>query len=290
MSTVIKNRQGKVIINGASQEKWLSFLYQSVPGRVLLKGLTKPVVSKAAGAFMNSKLSTGLISGFIKKNHIQMSDYETCRYQSYNEFFTRKIKKGKRIIDERSNSFISPCDAKLSVYKINETNAFHIKNSVYTIKDLLNGDPIYQEFQDGYCLIFRLTVDDYHRYSYFDDGRKGRNTFVPGELHTVNPIALAHCNIYKRNCREYSILETKNFGTVAQIEVGAMMVGKIKNHHEEYSFKRGEEKGMFEFGGSTIVLLMKKDSVIIDSDIVKNSVAHIETVVKLGEKIGYKMK
>ena len=68
-----------------------------------------------------------------------------------------------------------------------------------------------------------------------------------------------------------------------------MMVGKIKNFHGKHEFKRGEEKGMFEFGGSTIILLLKKDSVLIDSDIVKNTENGIETAVKMGEKIGVRI-
>ena len=85
---------------------------------------------------------------------------------------------------------------------------------------------------------------------------------------------------------EYTVLETENFGTVVQVEVGAMMVGRIVNHHGTHSFQRGEEKGMFEFGGSTTVLLVKKDQLKVDQDILENSKENIETVVKLGEKIG----
>jgi phosphatidylserine decarboxylase len=81
-------------------------------------------------------------------------------------------------------------------------------------------------------------------------------------------------------------METENFGKVIQVEVGAMCVGKIKNLHQEHSFSRGEEKGMFEFGGSTIVLLVKNDVVRIDEDLLSNTAQGIETVVKMGEKIG----
>lgn len=65
------------------------------------------------------------------------------------------------------------------------------------------------------------------------------------------------------------------------------MVGKICNH-ELLSFQRGQEKGYFEFGGSTIVLLLKKDIVDIDMDIIKNSSTYDETKVLMGEKIGVK--
>ena len=141
------------------------------------------------------------------------------------------------------------------------------------------------EFIGGNLLIFRLTVDDYHRYSYPASGKKGKNIHIKGVFHTVNPIALEKYNFYKRNSREYTVLDTIEFGKMIMVEVGAIMVGKIKNHHQEYEFKRGEEKGYFEFGGSTIVLITK-DNIKIDDDIISNTNNGDESIVKLGEKVG----
>ena len=108
-------------------------------------------------------------------------------------------------------------------------------------------------------------------------------------LHTVNPIALERYNIYKQNSREFTVLHTENFGDVVQVEIGAMMVGRICNHQETGSFRRGQEKGMFEFGGSTVVLLFEKDKICLNDDILRNSASGIETVVKFGSSIGYKI-
>jgi phosphatidylserine decarboxylase len=176
----------------------------------------------------------------------------------------------------------------LSVYKINKDSTFKIKDSYYTISDLLDGNEIYKDYINGLCLIFRLSVDDYHRYCYIDNGNKSKNTFIKGELHTVQPIALEKYNIYKRNSRVYTILHTENFNDVIQVEVGALIVGKIVNYLQEYSFKKGEEKGMFEFGGSTIVLLVKENIVNIDEEIIENTMRGLETIVKYGERIGVK--
>ena len=81
-------------------------------------------------------------------------------------------------------------------------------------------------------------------------------------------------------------MHTRAFGDVIAMEVGALLVGKIVNHHGPASVRRGQEKGYFQFGGSTVVLLMKKDTAILDGDILENSRNGIETVVKFGEKIG----
>ena len=66
------------------------------------------------------------------------------------------------------------------------------------------------------------------------------------------------------------------------------MIGRIKNYHENYEFTKGEEKGMFLFGGSTIVLLIEKNKVEINKNILENTKSGYETIVKMGEKIGTK--
>ena len=268
--------------------KSLSFLYHTSIGRNCLKLLVKPSVSKIAGRFLSTKFSSIIIKNFVKKNRIDMSEYEQRKFSSYNDFFTRKVREGKRNIDKDKNAFISPCDSKLSAYIISDTSTFKIKDSYYTTKDLLDGNEIYKDYVGGLCLIFRLAVDDYHRYCYIDTGSKSGNVYIPGEFHTVQPIALENYNIYKRNSREYTILHTENFDDIIQIEVGALLVGKSVNLHEHHLFKKGDEKGMFEFGGSTIVLLLKKNTVIIDEEILKNTENGLETIVKYGERIGSK--
>lgn len=286
---MIKTRDGRVIVTNEKQNRLLKRLYGSAGGRVLLKLLTAPLLSRAVGAFMDSPLSKPMIKSFIRANNIDTSQYIMTGISSYNDFFTRKIKPSARPFDMKPESLVSPCDSKLSAYRISGKSVFKIKDSYYRVSDMLENSALAEKYKGGLCLIFRLEVDDYHRYCYPDDGCKTKNVFIPGVLHTVNPIALEHYNFYKRNCREYTVLHTENFGDIVQIEVGAMMVGRIANHHQECSFRRGQEKGMFLFGGSTIVLLLEKDKAVIDSDIMKNTADGYETVVKCGEKIGKRM-
>lgn len=286
---MIKNRNGNIIESNHKQNNILRFLYNNAFSRILLKLLTAPAVSKIIGIFMDSAFSIPIIKPFVKNNNINLSEYKPKKFTSYNDFFTRKIKPEKRPVDYRKSSLISPCDSKLTVYKINENSIFRIKDSYYKTSDLIQNKFIAERYRNGYCLIFRLCVDDYHRYCYIDNGIKTENVFINGELHTVNPIALDKYNIYKRNCREFTMLHTENFGDVIQTEVGAMLVGRIKNYHKHiYCFSKGEEKGLFEFGGSTIVLLFENGMIDIDRDILENSVQGIETAVKYGETIGKK--
>ena len=138
-------------------------------------------------------------------------------------------------------------------------------------------------------MIFRLTVDDYHHYCYVADGRKSANVTLPGVFHTVNPAANDVYPIYKENAREYTLLKTKQFGTILMMEVGAMMVGKITNLHKNpATVKKGQEKGNFEFGGSTIILLIQPGKVRIDYDLIENTILCLDENEIMGlEVIAY---
>jgi len=264
-----------------------TFLYNTLIGRCILKVLTRPFVSRLAGKYMDSSLSASGIKSFIRKNNIDMSDYAERKYKSFNDFFTREIKKDARSIDMTPTSFISPCDGKISAYTISDDSSFEIKGSIYTVDELFENKSIKNAYSGGIMIVIRLTVTDYHRYMYPDSGYKEGNIYIPGIFHTVQPIAQTRYKIYKTNSREYTILHTDNFGDVIQMEVGAMMVGKILNYHSDHHFSRGEEKGRFEFGGSTVVLMVKKDTVNLNENIPLDSDEEIN--VKQGEKIGTKI-
>lgn len=284
---IVVDRLGNIVTNGESQNNLLKKLYGTFLGRCALKVLVCRFVSNIGGWYMSSSLSKRRINSFVKANQIDMSQYEQRDYVSYNDFFTRKILDGKRpfLIDD--NVLISPADSKLSCYKVSADSHFMIKNTVYSLADLLDDEKLANDYLNGYCMIFRLTVDDYHRYSFIDDGRIIKSKYIPGKFHTVNPIANDYYPIYKQNSRNYTVIESKNFGLMIQMEVGAMMVGKIVNHDKKYCLK-GEEKGYFEFGGSTVIILLKENQAVIDNDILENTSKNKETVVKLGETIGRK--
>ncbi len=265
----------------------LRFLYHTVPGRVVLKILSSRGISKLCGKFLDSPLSRPMISGFIKKHQILLSEYVFDEFHDFNAFFSREIKPELRPISNAPDALISPCDGLLSAYHITDGLVLPIKQSSYTISELLDGDSIAACYRDGICLVFRLCVNHYHRYCYLDDGSKGDNHPIAGKLHTVRPIALAELPVFVQNCREYTIMETAHFGTVTQIEVGAMLVGKIQNHHGPGTFVRGQEKGMFLYGGSTIVLLLEKGRASLSESIFSNTEQGLETPVQMGQILGF---
>ena len=292
-----RDLNGNEFNNNTFQDKLLRHIYSSPVGRAIIKLLTYDVVSCIAGAFLNSRLSRVLIRPFIKSNNIDMSLYKNGEffsdndnslnskyygYASYNDFFTRKIKSSKRVIG--NSKIISPSDGKVSCYKISDNTEFEIKNSVYSVSSILKNKSLAEKFKGGYAVIIRLSVDDYHRYCYCTDGKKSRNRHIRGILHTVNPVAFESVKVFKENSREYCLINTGK-DLVVQMEVGALMVGRITNK-DKYPcvITKGEEKGYFEFGGSTIVLLIQKGRKLC-YDFLKNTEEGFETIVKQGENI-----
>ena len=175
-------------------------------------------------------------------------------------------------------------DSKLSALPIDRNSRFTVKGVEYTLPELLEDETLAKRYEGGLCLIFRLAPDDYHRYAFPDRGTAEDTREIPGVLHTVNPIA-GSMRVYRRNSRHYTVLHTEHFGEMIQMEVGALLVGKICNHGHR-SFRKLEEKGYFAYGGSTVILLCRKDRVKIDGDILDYSAKGIETKVRLGERIG----
>lgn len=274
----------------SAQDRVLRLLYGNRAGRLVLEWLIRPEISEIVGRFMDSGLSRFMITPFIRKNNIDTSICQKREFDSYNDFFKRKLAAGYRPVDKTSSGFISPCDSRLTVYDIEDTDrqVFNIKDSEYTVASLLRDKTLAERYRGGKLWLFRLCVDDYHRYIYNVSGMQSDIRRIDGVYHTVNPIASEYYDIYKENTREYCLIRTGNAGTIIDMEVGALLVGRIVNRYEESTEIRcGEEKGYFEFGGSTIILITQKDKVTPLDRITENSLKDVETRVRQGELVGF---
>ena len=261
------------------------FLYHTILGRLLLKLIIRTSISNIVGFYLNSKYSRPIIKKYINKNSIKMDLYEDKKYQSFNDFFIRKRKEIKKT--NQKKDFISTANSRITSYKITNDLKLYIKNSTYSLQELVKDDKLCQEYKDGIVLVYRLSPSDYHHYIYCDNGKVLFHKKIKGVLHTVNPIAFDKYKVFSENTREVMLLKTENFGEIIQIEVGALLVGKIENEKNKI-FKRYDEKGHFEFGGSTIIQLLKKNAIKLNSEILNNSINDIETYIEIGDVIGNK--
>lgn len=267
----------------------LRFLYTNPFGRILLKALVRREVSQKARSLFCAPISTLAIIPFIKSNKIDMSQFQKGPFHSFNDFFIRRLAPGARPIDRQESHVISPCDGKAAAYRIDENSIWHVKGNDYSLEALLGSRELAKQYEGGVGVVLRLSPDDYHRYCYLDDGRMGERVFIPGMLHTVQPIAEKE-QVLAVNCREYTILGTEHFGPVLQMEVGAVLVGQIVNYHENHRYLRGEEKGRFEYGGSTILLLFEKGRVRLHPQLFLSGEKGREVKVRMGQCIGWKAR
>ena len=224
----------------------LSFLYDTVPGRLLLRPLIGKKVSALAGSFLSSKASALFIPYFIRKHKIPMKGMAVPGkgFSSFNDFFTRKRTKAVPVPEE--GYLMSPCDGFLTVIDISEDQVFHIKGCRFTLDALLQDKELSERFKEGRALIFRLTPTHYHRYCYPAGGEIIRERRIEGKYHCVRPIALRRFPVFIENTREYQVIRTDRFKDIVQMEVGAMLVGRISNKKRPPEARRGGRgKGVF---------------------------------------------
>ena len=265
----------------------LDFLYKTKTGRILLRPLVSKPVSMLSGRLLDSGSSRALIGPFVKMNHIRSGDYQLENIRCFNDFFCRKIRDGLRPVSREKEDLSTPSDGLLSVYKITDDTVLSVKQSRFTISRLLRDRKLASVFNGGYALVFRLCVDHYHRYVYFDSGKKYKDRIIQGVYHTVRPVALEEYPVFVENTRQYSVIRTENFGWAVQMEVGAMLVGRIVNEHPSAGMViRGEEKGHFEYGGSTIIVLLPENRVELRHDLLESLNTNTEIPVIMGEVIG----
>ncbi len=266
---------------------WIRFLYRTWVGRLFLKCLVRPWVSRAAGRLLDTGCSRFLIPHFIRANHIGTEDILVPEggFSSFNDFFARE--RVRPPLQFEKGDLICPCDAYASCIPIRRQTVFDIKHTKFTLEELLQDRQLAGEFRDGWALVFRLTPAHYHRYCYAADGMIVGKRRISGVLHCVRPIATRGVPVYIQNAREYQVLCTERFGKLVQMEVGALLVGRIANHKKDIGglTRAGEEKGYFEFGGSTVLLLVQRNRIRPDERLCRKERGG-ETAVRQYDVIG----
>ena len=269
------------------------FLYTTTLGKFLLNNLiSKKLTQIILGLFMDSRLSKKNIKPFVKEHDINMNESlkEIDEFYSFNDFFARKLKNDSRMIEANLFGISSPADGKITVFdNVDESMSFYIKNHKLNLNAFLQKKEIYTKFKNASMAIIRLAPVDYHRFHFPLEGHLKKIIKLKGLYFSVSPIALKNKKfIFEQNYRHISLIENKTIGDYAMIEIGATFVGTIVQTCQEITdVSKGDEKGYFKFGGSTVVLLFNKNSVIFDPDLRNNTKNGFETSVKMGERIAF---
>lgn len=247
-------------------------------------------LSRAVGVSQDSRLSKKLIPGFIDRYAIPMREYITPEggFRSFNDFFIREFKEKLRPFPQDPLQMGSPAEGRLTVFPITDQGIqLTIKGTPAPLERLVGSPVIASQYIGGHAFVFRLCPVDYHRFHFPDDGRAGPSTPLGHELHSVNPVAqVKFPDVFLRNERQICLFESRNFGQLVLLEVGALCVGRIiQTYAPGAKIGRGQPKGYFAFGGSTTILLAAKDRLHPDPDLLEKTTQGIECLVRLGETI-----
>lgn len=266
----------------------LKFAYETLLGRTLWPVLFgSKAISALMGLYYDSRLSgksIGQLAG-IPGCTPEEAEKSPDEYESFNAFFTRRLKAGARPLGD---GFTSPADGRLMLYLgADAEKPFPLKGATRSLKWITGGNPTARLEEGKYDIaVVRLAPVDYHRFHFpFDCETRETPIVLPGEYHSVNPIALLkRPDVYVDNERQVVACDAK-FGRFWMIDVGAFGVGTIVQTYKGVKHAKGEERGYFKFGGSTVVVVTHAGALKFDSDLVTNSAAGLETRVRCGEHI-----
>ncbi|WP_319372136.1 phosphatidylserine decarboxylase [uncultured Ilyobacter sp.] len=292
----LERKTGEIKQEKVPGESYLKFLYYNPFGKLPLEFIVKrKFLSSLYGRMMDRSKSREKISSFIEENNIKMKESvkEIGEFNSFNDFFIRKLKKDARKISKNKDELSSPADGKILAYEtIDKKDKFFLKGSEFSLGEFLKNDKLADKFQGGTFVIVRLAPSDYHRFHFPAGGSISDNKKIDGYYYSVSPYAIKrNFMIFCENKREYALLDSEEFGDILLGEIGATMVGGIKQTYVPNTLvEKGDEKGYFYFGGSTCIMLFESGKIKIDKDIVENTLKGIETKIYMGEKIGIATK
>jgi len=285
-TTYIQRETGELRTERVYGEGALRFLYETGWGNALLHGFVKKAwFSHLTGWLKRSPLSRRKIPSFIRQFGIDETESElpTSAYRSLDAFFARKLKPETRPVDQNPSHLLAPAEGRVLAFADVPEGGLDVKGCTVDIGELVGG---LNGFKAGACFVIRLAPCDYHRFHFPADGQASEPVRAGRCLHSVHPIALASGAPSFRNKRMISLLSSEVFGRMPQIEVGALTVGSIVQTCKSGAVKRGQEKGYFRFGGSTVILLTEPGSVIPDEDLLDATAQGLETLLKVGTRIG----
>ena len=248
-----------------------------------------PFVSWLYGRRMKHPKSRAMIEPFAETFGVKLDEAIAPEdgFKTFNDFFVRRLKPAARPFASEPFRLPCPADGRIRVYPTLPAHGrLPIKGCEATLAELMGGSDAARPYEGGSSIVVRLAVQDAHRFHFPVDGHVGPSRAIAGRYHSVGPIALRRVpDVLVRNKRALTEVKT-TFGRLAYLEVGALTVGSIHQTYSPGPVSRGQEKGYFSFGGSTIVLAFEAGAVTFDADLVRDSAEGIEVIVRAGEPIG----
>ncbi|VFP87145.1 Phosphatidylserine decarboxylase proenzyme [Candidatus Erwinia haradaeae] len=252
-------------------------------------------------------ITKAAIDTFIWYYKVDMQEsktVDTASYHTFNDFFTRSLRDDLYPIENKPELLLSPVNGTISqIGAIQGDQIFQAKGHSYSLLSLLAGNYAMTDlYKHGSFITTYLSPRDYHRVHMPCNAILREMMYIPGDLYAVTPFIARHIpNIFARNERVICRFDT-NFGSMAQILIGAAIVGSIETawlgtitppregiircwnwpaHHAEEDFvslTQGEEMGRFKLG-STVINLFSPNTVILNQNLAA------ENHIRLGDPI-----
>ncbi len=271
---------------------WLNWTYGNPLGKLALEAVAKRAFfSRWYGWRMDLPASKEKVLPFIKEFGVNVSEFAAVpeSYQTFNDFFYRKLKPAARPVDVAADSVVFPADGRhLGFQDVSQVDGVFVKGQRFDMKALVADAKLAERYANGTLVLSRLCPVDYHRFHFTAGGVPSETKLLNGPLYSVNPIALKQRLSYLwENRRWLTVLKTEQFGDVLLMEIGATNVGSaVQTYQAEKAVKKGDEKGYFKFGGSSTITIFEPGRVKLAEDLVANSKQCRELYARVGDVMG----
>ncbi|WP_068471435.1 archaetidylserine decarboxylase [Candidatus Protochlamydia phocaeensis] len=272
-------------------DKW----YNRLLGCALLPLVAKRSLFSSLYGFLQKRpFSAKKINPFIKTFEVDASEFlePVSQFRSFNDFFIRRLQPKARPLAAGDDIAVMPADGRYYFYQdIDQCEGFIVKGKKFDLSALLGSETLAQAYSGASMVMARLCPSDYHRFHFPCDCRPGQTALINGHFYSVNPLAVKkNLHIFTENKRTLCELETRAFGRVLYLEIGATNVGSIQETYTPFKWHvKGEEKGYFEFGGSSLILLFPKGAIQFDADLLEATQQGFEMRCLMGQRMGRRL-
>lgn len=243
------------------------------------------------GAFLDTTESAKGIPAFLSNPAYHMGDYYVAPsgWLTFNQFFARDVRPGKRPVDGLCDDSVIVCPADSvfqGIWPIADDSRITVKGLTWSVLDLLAGSPFRERFRGGVFMHGFLNVNDYHHFHVPVGGVVEEIRKIPGKV-IQDVIRKPDGTLDSVDGTGYQFTQDRGLividsriGLVAVLPIGMAQVSSVNLTAEDGSvLVKGEEFGFFSFGGSDIVTLFEAGRVDID--------ARVGTHYNQGRAIGH---
>jgi phosphatidylserine decarboxylase len=195
-------------------------------------------------------------------------------FASWDDFFTRQFREGKRPVEYPDDNAVITNACESAPYRI-ATNVqihdrFWIKEQPYSLSHMLAGDPTVPLFEGGTVYQAFLSALSYHRWHSPVSGRIVKTRLIDGSYYAsalsagLDPASPNESQAYITQVASRALIfieaDNPDIGLMCVVFVGMAEVSSNEiTVYEGQHVKKGDQLGMFHFGGSTHVLIFRPE-------------------------------